>query len=116
MRQLVEKGWPLDYPHFGKSAFQAAEQRARRARAGVWQGRIPPPWQWRAQEEARTAVDQRAGRRCRIKGNIDAEGQRIAHAPGHRDHATVRINTAREEQWFCTMPAARAAGWRPAER
>ena len=114
--QLVEQGWALDYPHFSKGAFQAQEQRARRARAGIWQGRVTPPWQWRAQNEARMAVDQRADRRCRIKGNNNAEGQRIAHAPGQRDYATVRINIARGERWFCTMPAARAAGWRPAER
>jgi len=53
---------------------------------------------------------------CRIKGNINAAGQRIAHAPGQRDYASVTIDPARGERWFCTMPEARAAGWRQAMR
>lgn len=61
-------------------------------------------------------AEQAVGRRCHIKANINAEGQRTAHVPGQRDYATVRIDAARGEQWFCTMAAARAAGWRPAER
>ncbi|MBB3890574.1 endonuclease YncB(thermonuclease family) [Phenylobacterium haematophilum] len=115
-RQLVEQGWALDYPQFSRGVFQAAERQARVARVGVWRGRITPPWQWRSQHEVRTERGQQADRRCRIKGNINAEGQRIAHAPGQRDYATVRIDAGRGERWFCTLPAARAAGWRPAER
>lgn len=114
---MVSQGWALDYPHFSKGVFQAAERRARARRIGVWRGTLTPPWEWRAQQRrARAESDRAAGGRCRIKGNISAGGQRIAHAPGQRDYATVRIDAARGERWFCTMAAARAAGWRPPER
>jgi endonuclease YncB( thermonuclease family) len=115
--QLVAQGWVLDYPHFSKGAFQASERQARLKRIGVWQGTVTPPWEWRAQQQqGRIAADDVAGRRCRIKGNINAAGQRIAHAPGQRDYATVRIDADRGERWFCTLAAASAAGWRPAVR
>jgi endonuclease YncB( thermonuclease family) len=115
--QLVAQGWVLDYPHFSKGVFQASERQARLKRIGVWQGTVTPPWEWRAQQQqGRIAADDTAGRRCRIKGNINAKGQRIAHAPGQRDYATVRIDAAHGERWFCTIAAARAAGWRPAVR
>lgn len=115
--QLVAQGWVLDYPHFSKDVFQASERQARLKRIGVWQGTVTPPWEWRAQQQqGRIAADDAVGRRCRIKGNINAQGQRIAHAPDQRDYATVRIDANRGERWFCTIAAARAAGWRQAAR
>lgn len=115
--ELVAKGWVLDYPHFSKGVFQASERQARLRRVGVWQGTVTPPWEWRAQHrQGRIAADDAASRSCPIKGNVNAKGQRIAHAPGQRDYATVRIDTDHGERWFCTMAEARAAGWRPAVR
>ncbi|MBI0530302.1 thermonuclease family protein [Sphingomonas sp. TX0522] len=115
-RQLVAQGWALEDPRFSKGVFQGTQRQARDARLGIWTGRMTPPWQWRAHHQSRTNAEKAVNQRCRIKGNINAEGQRIAHAPEQRDYATVRINPARGERWFCTITAARSAGWRPADR
>lgn len=51
--------------------------------------------------------------RCRIKGNINARGDRIYHVPGGSSYADTRIDEARGERWFCSEEEARKAGWRP---
>jgi hypothetical protein len=48
-----------------------------------------------------------------LKGNTDALGRWIVHAPGQRDYAATRIDTAHGERWFCSIEAA---GWTPAQR
>jgi endonuclease YncB( thermonuclease family) len=49
---------------------------------------------------------------CRIKGNINDEGERIYHLPGSDAYERTGINTRRGERWFCTEEEARKAGWR----
>jgi len=49
---------------------------------------------------------------CRIKGNINARGERIYHAPGANSYAATRIDTGRGERWFCSVDEAERAGWR----
>lgn len=115
---LVENGWALDYPRYSNGAFRTTEQAARRRRIGVWAGTITPPWEWRAAREAERRREAVASPdpRCPFKGNINAAGRRIAHAPGQRDYAAVRIDVARGERWFCSLDQARRAGWQPAAR
>lgn len=52
---------------------------------------------------------------CAIKGNVNANGERIYHLPGSRNYARVAMNGP-DERWFCSEPEARAAGWRSAGR
>ncbi|MEA3390348.1 thermonuclease family protein [Sphingopyxis indica] len=115
---LVENGWALDYPRYSSGAYHTAEQGAHRRRAGVWAGTVTPPWEWRGSREVarREAPSPPPNPRCALKGNISADGSRIVHAPGQRDYAAVRIDTARGERWFCSLAEARRAGWRPAAR
>ncbi|MBN9505387.1 MAG: thermonuclease family protein [Altererythrobacter sp.] len=115
---LVENGWALDYPRYSEGAYRATQQAARRRRIGVWIGTITPPWEWRAAREAerRRASAAPPDRRCPFKGNINADGRRIVHAPGQRDYAAVRIDMSRGERWFCSLGDAQRAGWRPAAR
>lgn len=117
-RWLVENGWALDYPRYSEGAYRTAEQAARRRRIGVWAGTITPPWEWRAAREGERRMASAAppNPRCPFKGNINADGRRIVHAPGQRDYASVRIDTGRGERWFCSIAEARRAGWRPALR
>jgi endonuclease/exonuclease/phosphatase family metal-dependent hydrolase len=49
-----------------------------------------------------------------IKGNINAEGDKIYHLPGCASYADTRIHQARGERWFATEAAAQRAGWRKA--
>lgn len=115
---LVENGWALDYPRYSEGAYRSAERTARQRSVGVWAGTVTPPWEWRAAREAgrRQRSTAPPNPRCPFKGNIGSDGRRIVHAPGQRDYAAVRIDTARGERWFCSLAEARRAGWRPAAR
>lgn len=53
-----------------------------------------------------------SGGECRIKGNINARGDRIYHVPGRRSYAATRIDEERGERWFCSTSEAERAGWR----
>ncbi len=116
--QLVTSGWALDFPRYSGGAYTPAELGARSRRIGVWQGTLTAPWEWRAAQRrgADAVAAGPANPACRIKGNINPAGGRIAHAPGQRDYEAVRIDPARGERWFCSLADAYAAGWRFAER
>lgn len=117
---LVRSGWALDYKAFSANQYADEEAQARADRLGVWRGSVTPPWEWRAAARAaavRAAPTQSPPEdHCRLKGNINASGRRIVHAPGQRDYAATRIDQAAGERWFCTLEEAEQAGWRPAAR
>ena len=119
-RWIVGQGWAFDFARYSGGAYHADEQAARAGRRAIWAGTVMAPWLWRATNRragdgaAVTAPAPTPG--CRLKGNINAAGARIVHAPGQRDYGAVRIDTGRGEPWFCTVMDARAAGWRPAAR
>lgn len=117
---LVRSGWALDYKAFSASRHADEEAQARTARIGVWRGSVTPPWEWRAAARAEAVraapVQGPPDDDCRLKGNINAAGRRIVHAPGQRDYAATRIDPAAGERWFCTLEEAERAGWRRAAR
>lgn len=53
---------------------------------------------------------------CRIKGNINRDGERIYHVPGKSRWYTRTCINRPGERWFCSEAEARAAGWRPPRR
>ena len=121
---MVESGWALAYRHYSND-FVSAEERARLAGRGIWQGTFEKPWVWRHQGAAR-AAQERAARQdaareaavpksgqCQIKGNINARGDRIYHLPGQSSYADTRISLEKGERYFCSESEAKAAGWRP---
>jgi len=85
------------------------EALARAAGRGIWGGQMVAPSAYRAVLQTPAALS------CTIKGNISAHG-RIFHLPGQRDYAGTRITPGKGEAWFCSIPEARAAGFRPAAR
>jgi hypothetical protein len=126
---MVESGWALAYRHYSTD-FVPAEDRARLAGRGIWQGTFEKPWVWRHQGAARAAQERgarhdaaRVGNaredaapaqgQCRIKGNINARGDRIYHLPGQSSYEDTRISPEKGERYFCSESEARAAGWRP---
>lgn len=115
---MVGAGLAVEYRRFDGGAYAAAEAEARRARRGLWAGTFEQPSEWRADERSAVAAAPQAAAPsgCVLKGNINARGLRIVHAPGQRDYAATRIDTARGERWFCSREAAEAAGWTPARR
>jgi micrococcal nuclease len=90
--------------------FSDAEQAARNLRSGVW--RVS------AAERTKTALSACVGAcltpspGCRIKGNINAKGEKIFHLPGARGYAQTIIEPAKGERWFCSEAEAVEAGWR----
>jgi hypothetical protein len=87
--------------------FRALEKEAREAGRGLWAaGGL-------SAEPSRPAADGSPGG-CRIKGNINAKGQKIYHLPGMRFYDKTRIDESRGERWFCSEEEAIKAGWRKA--
>ncbi len=110
---MVVNGWALacrryslDYVH--------EEADARTARRGIWASEFVKPWEWRRTQ--RQATHAGAPGECRIKGNINREGERIYHVPGGRWYDQTEIDPPKGEKWFYSEPEARVAGWRPAGR
>lgn len=68
---------------------------------------------WERRRGKRLAANDNAPDQCRIKGNINAKGERIYHTPGGEWYDRTRIDPAKGERWFCTEAEARDAGWRP---
>ena len=107
---MVKRGFAWAFVKYSNE-FVAAEQEARAAKVGVWQGPAEAPWNVR--HNAWRTAESTAPNGCAIKGNI-SEGGHIYHAPWSAWYDKVRIDEARGERWFCSEADAVAAGWRPA--
>lgn len=113
---MVEQGAAIAYRRYALD-YVAQEERARRARRGLWRrdgAQTQDPAAFRAAGRS-DSPGQPVPAGCAIKGNISASG-RIYHLPGQRDYEQTRIDPARGERWFCSEGEARAAGWRRARR
>ena len=122
-REMVSRGWAVDYTQFSHGAYAEAQADARANRRGIWSGTFQRPSDWRAQARASTTAaapsyqsTAPAPSGCAIKGNISSAGARIYHVPGQMDYEATQINPNRGERWFCSPAEAQAAGWRPARR
>lgn len=115
---MVAEGLAVEYRQFDGGAYAVPEAQARKAKRGLWAGTFEQPSAWRSDERHGSAVAPQpaAPNGCLFKGNINARGLRIVHAPGQRDYAATRIDTSRGERWFCSLEAATAAGWTAARR
>lgn len=49
---------------------------------------------------------------CRIKGNVNGDGQKVYHLPGTTFYTATAISPSRGERFFCTEQDALDAGWR----
>ena len=116
---MVSAGLALAYRHYSHD-YVHAEDEARAAKRGLWNGEFEAPWDYRhgsgaaessASSQATQAVTPRTDR-CDIKGNINAKGERIYHVPGSRGYDDTVITESKGERWFCTEQEALRAGWR----
>ena len=112
---MVRAGFALAYRQFSND-YVDEENEARAARRGVWAAEVTPPWEGR--REARADAPSRAApleppsANCRIKGNINGDGERIYHTPAAASYDNTNIDEGRGERWFCSEQEARRAGWR----
>lgn len=124
---LIEAGMGREYtfaaPHRHQAAYRQAQARARLAGRGIWgagcatetpprtlSGTSPPSGSPGAPNPG--PVQPLA--ECRIKGNINRQGERIYHVPGGRSYDDTKISESKGERWFCSEAQAVAAGWRRA--
>ena len=120
---MVARGWALAYRHYSHD-YVAQEERAAKAKLGMWQGEFDPPWDWRQRISQSNALldsgekqpNSAPPKDCVIKGNINDRGDRIYHMPGDKFYRRTMISIAKGERWFCSETEARAAGWRRARR
>jgi endonuclease YncB( thermonuclease family) len=118
---LIQQGYALAYRQYSTD-YVGQENEAKRAKRGVWAGSFTSPWDWRKGDRgepsptvsapAGTARTTSGATDCKIKGNINAKGDRIFHTPSSRDYSRTQINGGAGERWFCSESDAIAAGWR----
>jgi len=105
---LVRQGHAVAYRRYSKE-YVEAENAARTARRGIWDGEFQLPWEWRRAERSKStdpvAV---APKGCPIKGNVSKSG-RIYHVPGGQGYEKTKIDLSKGERWFCIENEARSA-------
>jgi hypothetical protein len=106
---LVARGLAWAFVKYS-SDYSSLEVPARRRKAGIWQSKTQAPWEYRARRWE-TAAQIMPGN-CPIKGNINAKGEKIYHAPWSKHYAKTQIDPSKGERWFCSEAEAKAAGWR----
>jgi endonuclease YncB( thermonuclease family) len=125
--QMVRSGLALAYRRYSGD-YVAEEDEARGAKRGLWASEFTPPWEWRRESREETAqksprVAEESGpvtpprgpaAGCRIKGNINARGEKLYHTPDSPAYESTTIDERAGERWFCTEAEAQAAGWRKA--
>lgn len=105
---LVAHGMAWAFLKFSDE-YEPAQNKAKKAKLGIWRGENKPAWQYRSDKWAKAT--QNAPEGCPIKGNITKSGK-IYHPPWSPWYNRTRINTAKGERWFCDEAEALKAGWR----
>src|SRR5690606_16659735 len=86
----VRNGWALDWPRYSDGAYAEHQRAAQAERLGIWVGPFQLPWEWRAAGGSKPGAPVQImpllntnapqdSEACRIKGNINAKGERIYH-------------------------------------
>ena len=45
--EMVRRGWAFDFTRYSRGRYEAQEEAARDAKAGLWAGDFEIPWEWR---------------------------------------------------------------------
>ena len=114
---LIEGGFAKEYTYSAayehRSAYVAAEKRAKAKKLGVWSAACAAPVV-AAPAPAAPGTSAAPSGRCLIKGNISSKGEKIYHVPGGGNYDVTVITQSKGERWFCTEAEAVKAGWRKA--
>jgi endonuclease YncB( thermonuclease family) len=117
--EMVRSGFATAYRRYSND-YVDEENEARTARRGIWAGEFTNPEDYRHDDEQNGPAQRRSGSAaeskrcdgCYIKGNVNAQGERIYHVPGSSSYDETAIDESKGERWFRTESEARAAGWR----
>jgi endonuclease YncB( thermonuclease family) len=117
--EMVRAGFATAYRRYSND-YVDEEDQARAARRGVWAGKFTLPEDYRRHDQPSSSTPRRGGTQssarcdgCYIKGNVNAEGERIYHVPESPSYDNTVIDASKGERWFRTESEARSAGWRP---
>ena len=90
--------------------YREAEAEASRAGLGIWHSQFVNPADWRAGKRLPGSENADMDP-CPIKATVTAQGDRLFLVPTDAGYQSVVTDPARGERLFCTVEAARAAGW-----
>jgi endonuclease YncB( thermonuclease family) len=110
--ELVRRGYVFATSSFFNS-LSSEEETARKAKAGIWQGEIQRPQEWRDQEWRDAKRDAPDG--CPIKGFVRAS-TKLYTLPWSADYDRAKVHTEKGERWFCSEGEAKAAGFTSSSR
>lgn len=107
---MIKEGYAHEYtyaiPYQYQQEFKAAQTRARQDSLGLW-GDV-------CQDYIAAPAEERGSNGCSIKGNINAQGEKIYHIAGCGYYRQTVIDEAAGERWFCSEQEALDFGWRKA--
>ncbi len=117
--EMARSGFATAYRRYSND-YVDEENEARAARRGIWAGEFESPEAYRRDDRQEAPAQRRDAAAqsspscdvCYIKGNINAQGERIYHVPGSPSYDNTGIDESKGERWFRTESEARAAGWR----
>ena len=111
-RVMIEAGWAVAYGG-GAGRYRVEARTAREQQKGIWAGSFTLPAAWRRSFTFQEHTFNGQGV-CAIKGNIDADGTKRYYLPYQRAYDRTRIDSSKNERWFCSKAEANKAGWKPA--
>ena len=109
--EIVRSGYAFSANDSFFGSLSSEENSARSAKAGLWQGDVERPADWRDkswEEAKRSAPDG-----CPIKGLVRSS-RRTYVLPWSPEYRRAKVRTDRGGRWFCSEDEARAAGFRVA--
>jgi endonuclease YncB( thermonuclease family) len=111
--ELVRNGHVFATSSSFFNSLSSEEEAARNAKAGIWQGEVARPQEWR--ERAWEDAKRDAPDGCPIKGLVRASSKQY-ELPWFADYARAKVRTERGERWFCSEDEAKAAGFLPSDQ
>jgi len=52
--EMIRRGWAVDFVRYSRGRYEAEQDAAQRAGAGLWAGDFDVPWEWRAKRKVST--------------------------------------------------------------
>lgn len=107
--RLVREGDAWAFLRYAQDYAQE-EELARREGLGIWQAHnqraeVFRDFKWQIARDI-------APDGCPIKGDINAQRERVYFMPWDQHYTQIRISSAHGERWFCDEAEARFNGWR----
>lgn len=111
--ELVRSGFAFSANDSFFGSLSSEEESARSGHAGLWQGEVERPSEWREKVWNDAKQDSPGG--CPIKGTVRGS-QKTYTMPWSANYKRARVRADRAERWFCSEEEAKAAGFSAYDR